>query len=129
MKITIILCLLTTFCTFASVGYSQTTEISLHLQGVTLQEALDEVKKQTEFSFWYRNEEVNLSKKVSVKIDRENIQEVMAQLLSGQDLTYAINEKHIIIYKKNSSVEQQKQVQKRISGIVTDRNGEPVIGG
>ena len=52
MKITIILCLLTTFCTFASVGYSQTTEISLHLQGVTLQEALDEVKKQTEFSFW-----------------------------------------------------------------------------
>lgn len=128
MKITIILCLLTTFCTFASVGYSQTTEISLHLQGVTLQEALDAVKKQTEFSFWYRNEEVNLSKKVSVKIDRENIQEVMAQLLSGQDLTYAINEKHIIIYKKNSSVEQQKQVQKRISGIVTDRNGEPVIG-
>ena len=130
MKVTVVLCLLTTFCTFASVSYSQTAEISLNLQGVTLQEALDAVKKQSDFSFWYRNEEIDLFKKVSVKIDHKNIREVMTQLLYGQDLAYTIDEKHIIIYKKDKSAEPQRQVQKqkRITGIVTDPNGNPIIG-
>lgn len=130
MKVTVVLCLLTIFCTFASVSYSQTAEISLNLQGVTLQEALDAVKKQSDFSFWYRNEEIDLFKKVSVKIDHKNIREVMTQLLYGQDLAYTIDEKHIIIYKKDKSAEPQRlvQKQKRITGIVTDPNGDPIIG-
>lgn len=126
MKITVVLCLLATFCTFASVSYSQTIEISLNLQDVTLQEALDAVKEQTEFSFWYRNEEIDLSKKISLKIKRKNIHEIMSQLLSGQNLVYTIDEKHIIIYKKD--VGQQEHEQKRVSGSVTDQNGEPIAG-
>ena len=54
----------------------------------------------------------------------------MTQLLYGQDLAYTIDEKHIIIYKKDKSAEPQRQVQKqkRITGIVTDPNGDPIIG-
>lgn len=127
MKITIVLCLLTTLCSFASVSYSQKAEISLNLNEVTLQEAINAVKEQSDFSFWYRNEEVNLQKKISVKAEKQNIKQIMAQILSGQDLTYTIDEKYIIIYKKydQQSTQQQK---KKISGIVTDENGDPLIG-
>lgn len=127
MRITVVLCLLTTFCTFASVSYSQNAEISLNLKGVTLQEAIDAVKEQSDFSFWYRNEEVDLSKKISVKASHLNIRDIMSQLLYDQDLAYTIDEKHIIIYKKNQSVAQQEN-KKNISGTITDYNGEPIAG-
>lgn len=127
MRITVLLCLLTTFCSFASVSYSQKTEISLNLEDVTLQQALDAVKEQSDFSFWYRNEEVNLSEIVSVKAKKLTIKEVMNQLLEGQNLTYTIDEKHIIIYKKSDKdgISQQGH---RITGIIKDESGEPVAG-
>jgi len=131
MRSTIILCLLATFCSFAEVGYSQKTELSLHLQEVTLQEAFNAIKAQSDFSFWYRSDEVNLSKKVSVNADKQNIYNVMNQLLRGQELTYTIDNKHIIIYKKGSSTKEfqiLQQNKKKISGKVVDQNGAPVIG-
>jgi len=127
MRSTIILCLLATFCSFAEVGYSQKTELSLHLEGVTLQEAFNAIRSQSDFSFWYRNDEVNLSKKVSVNADRQNIYSVMAQLLHGQDLSFTVDEKHIIIYKKDAPNGQQ-QTKKHVTGTVTDQKGEPIIG-
>lgn len=127
MRITVLLCLLTTFCSFASVSYSQKTEISLNLEDVTLQQALDAVKEQSDFSFWYRNEEVNLSEIVSVKAKKLTIKEVMNQLLEGQNLTYTIDEKHIIIYKK-SDKDGISQQGRRITGIIKDESGEPVAG-
>ncbi|MDD4589470.1 MAG: carboxypeptidase-like regulatory domain-containing protein, partial [Parabacteroides sp.] len=127
MRSTIILCLLATFCSFAEVGYSQKTELSLHLEGVTLQEAFNAIRSQSDFSFWYRNDEVNLSKKVSVNAYRQNIYSVMAQLLHGQDLSFTVDEKHIIIYKKDAPNGQQ-QTKKHVTGTVTDQKGEPIIG-
>lgn len=126
-RITILLCLFTAFCTFASSGYSQAAEISLDLQNVTLEEALEVVKKQTGFSFWYRNEDVNLSQHISVKANRRDIENIMAQLLKGQELEYTVDEKHIIIYKKDSN-QRNARDKKQITGTVTDSNGEPVIG-
>lgn len=130
MKAVVILIFVTTFCSFAEVGYSQKAEFSLHLQEVTLQEAFNTIKKQSDFSFWYRNEEVNLSKKVSVNAENQSINNIMDLLLRGQDLSYTIDEKHIIIYKKNRFNEQlQSQQNKRhITGVVVDQKGEPIIG-
>ena len=53
MRISIVLCMLSLFCASAKTGYSQTTEISLNLRDVTVPEALEEIKKQSEYSFWY----------------------------------------------------------------------------
>lgn len=127
MRITIVLCLLTTFCAFSSVSYSQTAEISLDLESVTLREAMNAIKKQSDFSFWYRDDEVNLSKKLSVKADRMHIDNVMSQLLAGQNLSYTIDDNHIIIYKRNGTNEVNQRG-RRISGIIKDEFGEPVVG-
>jgi TonB-linked SusC/RagA family outer membrane protein len=127
MRSTIILCLLATFCSFAEVGYSQKTELSLHLQGVTLQEAFNAIKAQSDFSFWYRNDEVNLSRKVSVNADKQNIYNVLNQLLRGQELSFTIDEKHIIIYK-NGMPYDKLQNKKKVTGKVIDEKGSPIIG-
>nr|WP_165359954.1 TonB-dependent receptor [Parabacteroides goldsteinii] len=130
MRLSVVLCLLTIFCASANVSYSQVAEISLDLNNVTLKQALDEVKQQSEYSFWYRDKEINLNKKVSVRLDRQNINVVLENLLAGQGLAYMIDEKHIIIYKKTDEAVVGKNLQqiKRITGKVVDYKGETIIG-
>lgn len=130
MRLSVVLCLLTIFCASANVSYSQVAEISLDLNNVTLKQALDEVKQQSEYSFWYRDKEINLNKKVSVRLDRQNINVVLENLLAGQGLAYMIDEKHIIIYKKTEEAVVGKNLQqiKRITGKVVDYKGETIIG-
>lgn len=130
MRLSVVLCLLTIFCASANVGYSQVAEISLDLNNVTLKQALDEVKQQSEYSFWYRDKEINLNKKISVRLDRQNINVVLENLLAGQGLAYMIDEKHIILYKKTEEavVGEIRQQIKRITGKVVDYKGETIIG-
>ncbi len=130
MRLSVILSLLTIFCASATNGYSQVAEISLNLQNVTLEQALDAVKQQSEYSFWYRNEEINLNNRVSVQVEKQNIKTVLDKLLAGQGVTYTIDDSHIIIYKKTgqnvkNAVNQQD---KRITGVITDETREPIIG-
>ena len=76
MRLSLVLCMLTIFCASATVSYSQVNEISLHLEDATLEQALEAIKQQSEYSFWYRNDEINLGRKVSVNINNQNIANV-----------------------------------------------------
>jgi hypothetical protein len=73
MRLSLVLCMLTIFCASATVSYSQVNEISLHLEDATLEQALEAIKQQSEYSFWYRNDEINLGRKVSVNINNQNL--------------------------------------------------------
>ena len=77
MRLSLVLCMLTIFCASATVSYSQVNEISLHLEDATLEQALEAIKQQSEYSFWYRNDEINLGRKVSVNINNQNIANVL----------------------------------------------------
>lgn len=127
MKLSVILCMLSIFCASATRSYSQVAEISLNLRNATIQEALDVIKQQSEYSFWYRNDEINLKEKISVSANKQNIDAVLHKLLEHQNLSYTIDDKHIIIYKRNESP-AVSQSRKKISGTVTDEMNVPVIG-
>jgi len=121
--------MLTIFCASATVSYSQVNEISLHLEDATLEQALEAIKQQSEYSFWYRNDEINLGRKVSVNINNQNIANVLDRLLATQGLAYTINEKHIVIYKTNEKASHPMITDnKKITGKVTDEKNEPIIG-
>ncbi|WP_308168641.1 SusC/RagA family TonB-linked outer membrane protein [Parabacteroides distasonis] len=121
--------MLTIFCASATVSYSQVNEISLHLEDATLEQALEAIKQQSEYSFWYRNDEINLGRKVSVNINNQNIANVLDRLLATQGLAYTINEKHIVIYKTNEKASHPMITNnKKITGKVTDEKNEPIIG-
>ena len=59
MRLSVVLCMLSLFCASAKTGYSQVAEISLNLHNVTISEALEEIKHQSEYSFWYKNDELH----------------------------------------------------------------------
>lgn len=118
------------FYTLAENFDHQNVKISLDLKNVTLEEALNAVKKQSNYSFWFRNEEVNLSKRVSVKALHENMDHVLNLLLTGSELKYKIEGSHIILYKKNNNVPEPVTTQKdnTIRGTISDLTGQPLPG-
>lgn len=107
--------------------YSQ--DISLKINNVTVKEAMERVKKDTGYSFIFSSKDVNTNQRVSVSVSDASIEEVIKQILKGQQgLDYEIQGKKIVLRKAQPVSSQESQEKKAVSGKVLDTNGEPVIG-
>ena len=101
--------------------------IQLKLNNVTVKKAMTELKQKSGYSFVYETSDVDTNKKVSV--DAENAKDAIAQILKGQNVTYEIQGKNVVIQRKNANNSKANQGKKRtVKGTVKDNNGEPVIG-
>ena len=88
---------------------------------------MTELKEKSGYSFVYIAGDLD-TKKI-VDIDAEQLQEVIEQILEGQNVSYEIKDKNIIIRKKEveQSMLNEKKLQD-ISGLVMDVMGEPIVG-
>lgn len=108
-------------------AYSQ--DISLKINNVTVKEAMERVKKYTGYSFVFSSKDVNTSKRISVSVSDASIEEVIKQILKGQQgLDYEIQGKKIVLRKAQPVVKQVKSEDNKVIGKITDNNGEPIIG-
>ena len=129
MRLAIVFCLLSVFCASAENTHSQNVKISLSLNNVTLGDALDAVKKQSNYSFWYRNEEINLGKSVSISAQKESLENIMNTLLAGSGLGYKIEGSHIILYKKSGEpIVISNQNDNTVRGTISDQTGQGLPG-
>jgi TonB-linked SusC/RagA family outer membrane protein len=106
-------------------SYSQTAKVSIKANQMLLTELFARIEKQSEFLFFYVNADVE-HVRVNVNVRNKKIQDVLAQALNGTDLSYTINDRHINIVRKALSIVQQQT--RKISGTVSDINGDPIIG-
>lgn len=104
-------------------SYSQTARLSLDVKNGTISQVIKEIERQSEFTFVYNVNDVNLNKHVNVTVKNKMITEVLSQVFDDNSLEYFITDRHIALFKKNT---QQNDF--IVSGIVTDENGDPVIG-
>ena len=89
---------------------------------------MGQIRQKGEYSLWYRNEEVNLKKKVSLDIQNGNITQILDCLFEGENLRYIIEDNHIVIFKADGTSKSAQQTTKRITGVIKDNHGEPIIG-
>lgn len=128
MKLTSFLILAFVFSVNASV-YSQSTKLSINVKNGTLIEALKQIESQSEFYFYYNNDEVKALDGVSISVDKKEIQEVLDKLLNGTNLEYKIIDRYIALKQKNGTgAETTIQQQRSITGKVTDSSGNPLPG-
>lgn len=127
MKLSMILCLISILSLSAKESYAQKTMVSIDVQDKTLEDVFEIIKSESEFSFWFRKEEVNLKEKVSLQVKNETVEKVLDKVLASQNLTYTINDKHIAIFKQQANAVAQ-QSSKKISGTVLDENNEVIAG-
>lgn len=102
--------------------------ISLQLRNVTVKQAIETIQKQNGYSFAFAASDLNTKKIVTVLAKDLPIEKVVEQVLAGQDVSYTIQGKDIVIKKKGSQPVQQSSKKYTINGIVKDMSGEPVIG-
>lgn len=102
--------------------YSQS--ISLKMRNVTVRKAMTELQAKSGYSFVYIAGDVDTGRTVSV--DASQLKDAVAQILKGQNVSYEIQGKNIVVKKSNQR--QTSTVKKKVSGTVKDVNGDPIIG-
>ena len=115
-------------CMMLIVGISCWAQsLQLKLDNVTVKKAMTELKQKSGYSFVFEASDVDTAKKISV--NAENAKDAIDQILQGQDVTYEIQGKSVIIKRKSATNGTPTQGKKRrVTGTVKDTNGDPVIG-
>lgn len=122
-----------------SASYSQVTKLTLNLNNVTVKEVIQAIEGQSEFIFFYQDQQLDLNRKVTIEVNGKNIKDVLNELFEGTNNTYKINNRQILIgkkerkeetlamidYKNTSVVEQQDKI---VTGVVRDKQGVPLPG-
>ena len=99
--------------------------LSLKMQNVSVKKAMTELQVKSGYSFVYIAGDVDTDRKVSV--DADQLQEAIKQILQGQQVTYEIQGKNVVVRKIASQSNAVKQ-ERKVSGTVKDANGDPIIG-
>ena len=107
--------------TYATESYSQNMPAQV----------LSEIEEQTDYLFVYDVNEVNLDRRVNVDAENRPVSEVLDEVFEGTNVDYAMEGKNIMLMKRSkkaSPVSAQQTSGNTIKGVVTDANGEPIIG-
>jgi len=123
MKITTMLLILGIIHVSATT-YAQEQRISVEVENGTFYDIVSQIEKQSEFMFFYKSDEIDNSQRITLKADDKLVSDILNEVVKNRDLNYKITGKHIIIAKSESITQSTK----RISGVVNDENGEPIIG-
>jgi len=108
----------------ASSGWAQDLK-KVHISSgdITLKQLIKEIENQTEYTFVFDNT-INLSQKLTIKKEDNNIENILKQAFENTDITFEISGKQIILKKRASATDTGK----RITGKIVDESGEGVIG-
>jgi TonB-linked SusC/RagA family outer membrane protein len=110
-------------------GTILSAQISLSMQNKSTREVIREIEKVSDYRFFYNDNLSGLNTKISVSAQGENIRDVLEQIKSQAQITYIIKENNQIVLSALGYVSSSTQQNTRkITGIVKDQSGEPVIG-
>lgn len=113
--------------TVSANSYSQGTKLDVSLSNSTISDIIEYVEKNSEFIFLYRKEDLNVSKKVDVNLKNATIKEILDQVLKDEYVDYDVYERQIVIRKANETNWNMQQ-NRKVIGVVTGSDGEPVPG-
>lgn len=105
--------------------------ITLNLNSVTVRNAFEALKKEYGYMFVFESNDVNTQKIISVRAQDFSLDAVLNQIFQGQNVTYEVKEKSIVIRKSAAASGQAAAVSQqsiRVTGTVVDETGEPITG-
>lgn len=130
MKLSFVL-LLASCLQVSAFTYAQ--KISLKADNVPLVDVFKDIKQQSGFHIFYDSQMLRKTRPITVNVSNVSLEEALTKCLSGQQLTYRIVDKNIIITKKredSTTKEADNFVLADIvvTGKVTDEQGVPLQG-
>ncbi len=125
MKLSAFLMMIFTMNVFAT-GFGQ---FSFKAEDKKVREVLDIIEQNSNYRFFYNDEFESINKVVNLKVDSENINQVLDKLLATSDYTYSLFENNLIVISLKNNVREQSNLQQNIvRGTVKDQEGNPIPG-
>ena len=118
---------------------AQTQRVTLNLHNEEVATFIRQVEKQTPFTFVYRNSVLNPKTRVSMECNGQPLQKVLTQVLTPLGVQFSFNNNTVVLVRKNDDASNRQtnpklgatgrnQDGKKISGVVKDDTGEPIVG-
>lgn len=118
--------------TFPTGINAQNQKVKLTGNNISLKTAFDQIEKQTGLSVDYDSKIIDIKKLIITPSQSFALKDLMELLLKNTNCNYTINKSHIIIRYSPEELKEgnseNKEVLKKITGLVTDEKGEPIIG-
>ena len=106
---------------------AQSQKVSLDFKNERVEKVLASIKSQTGMSLIFSDQLVDVNRKVTMQLKGVTLKEALTRLLSGTNLTFEIRNNKIYFIEKKA-VSQPGSRKKRVTGVVKDVMGEPLIG-
>jgi TonB-linked SusC/RagA family outer membrane protein len=110
---------------FSTSLYSQ---ISLDIKEKTVKEALKEIEKGNEYSFFYDENLKGLDKTVSLRVAGESVEKTLDLLLKGTGISFQKQNSNIYLLIPEGIEKKSTTPVKRYTGTVTENTGESAVG-
>lgn len=125
MRISLFLLFVCVFRLMATDTEAQNAVINIRQNSLSIKQLIKEIEKQTDYLVVFRNQDVDVSKVVSFQQRFGTVSDYLNQVCENMGLGYVFENNYITLSPKVNAVNQDK---KKITGKVTDQNGEAVIG-
>lgn len=119
---------------YADTSYAESTRLTVQMNGRSIKDVFSYIEQNSEFIFVYHGSNIDVNRKVNVDVTNRSVENILQQIFDGTDIEYIINDRQIIVRKKESVgkdnpvpvVQQERKI--TVTGNVKDANGEPLIG-
>ncbi|MDD4225138.1 MAG: TonB-dependent receptor [Mariniphaga sp.] len=123
------------FVFFTLQGWSQNGRLSLTADSISLQELFFSIERQTEYRFFYNNDEVDVSRKTIVGGYKKPVLKILAKAFENLPYSYKEQENKLILIELDEK-KINRDIQKLppasppviVTGKVTDTEGNPLSG-
>lgn len=93
---------------------------------IPVRDALEQVKKQSGVSLMYQSDIVDNKLHLNLNLRNVTLQQALDMICPAAELKYVLKEDYVLITK--AKAKKQELPKQKITGIVTDEAGEPLIG-
>ena len=106
--------------------------ITLNLKKVTVKQAMDKIESVSKVHFFYKDNLADLDKVITLQVRDASVETCLNRLFSGTGIAYKIEKDNVVVLTEKKERRKMETAsangKDKITGVVTDGNGEPLIG-
>ncbi|GHT23466.1 SusC/RagA family TonB-linked outer membrane protein [Bacteroidia bacterium] len=104
--------------------------ITIDVKNEQIKEVLKKITQSSDYKFFYDESVTNDASKISLTLSNASLDAVLAELEKQTGFKFIVRDNTITVSSKSvaASVAAQAMAPKQVSGVVSDENGEAVIG-
>ena len=125
MRLLVLLLVTGVLQSFALDSYSQKAKLTVNLRDVSIEKVLLKIEQQSDFTFVYNKQTVNLEKKVDANFVNQRVSDILDVLLEREDIDYHVFDKQVVLTAKGFATSQENHI---VTGMVVDQKGIPLPG-